>query len=313
MTLAGELAAAQLAIAVVNPRQVRDFARAAGKLARPMPWTPRCWPTPRQCARPPEPCPMPTLRNWGRWWPAAPTGGDDYRREKPDENSYPAHRPQGPRAYPLVGTELEGSGPGIGRLHPLLSYVEGQRRVAAEHPRGGAGPVDALLSELPELGALNRGEIAALVGVAPFNRDSGTLRGKRKVWGGRGQVRAGLYMAALVATRHNPVLREFYQRLCAAGKPKKVALTACMRKLLTILNVASIIAIGILLFRPLDTQDSCERSGTEQSAAKSKSKDPRANHNGQARQPPPPALSAAPHRSSLYLKHGRDRPLRPGS
>ena len=75
------------------------------------------------------------------------------------------------------------------------------------------------------------------MGVAPFNRDSGSLRGKRKVWGGRGKVRAVLYMATLVATRFNPVLRDFYQRLCAAGKPKKVALTACMRKLLTILNV----------------------------------------------------------------------------
>ena len=103
----------------------------------------------------------------------------------------------------------------------------------------GVGPVLSmtLLADLPELGALNRGEIAALVGVAPFNRDSGALRGKRTVWGGRSQVRAALYMATLVATRFNPVLRAFYQRLCAAGKPKKVALTACMRKLLTILNV----------------------------------------------------------------------------
>ncbi|MEE8442449.1 MAG: transposase, partial [Dehalococcoidia bacterium] len=88
----------------------------------------------------------------------------------------------------------------------------------------------------PELGTLNRKQIAALVGVAPLNRDSGTLRGKRTVWGGRATVRAALYMAALVASRWNPVLRTFYQRLCAAGKPKKVALTACMRKLLTILN-----------------------------------------------------------------------------
>ena len=103
----------------------------------------------------------------------------------------------------------------------------------------GVGPVLSmtLLSELPELGALNRRQIAALVGVAPFNRDSGTLRRKRKVWGGRKQVRAALYMAALVATRYNPVLQAFYQRLCAAGKPKKVSLTACMHKLLTILNV----------------------------------------------------------------------------
>ena len=90
--------------------------------------------------------------------------------------------------------------------------------------------------DLPELGALNRKQIAALVGVAPLNRDSGTLRGKRTVWGGRAPVRAALYMAALMASRCNPIIRRFYQRLCDAGKAKKVALTACMRKLLTILN-----------------------------------------------------------------------------
>lgn len=102
----------------------------------------------------------------------------------------------------------------------------------------GVGPVlsTTLLAHLPELGHLNRRQIAALVGVAPFNRDSGHLRGKRTVWGGRSAVRAALYMATLVAAHHNPVIRAFYHRLCAAGKPKKVALTACMRKLLTILN-----------------------------------------------------------------------------
>ena len=93
-----------------------------------------------------------------------------------------------------------------------------------------------LLAYLPELGTLDRRQIAALVGVAPFNRDSGTLRGKRTVWGGRARVRAALYMGALVASRHNPTIRDFYQRLLAAGKPKKLALTACMRKLLVILN-----------------------------------------------------------------------------
>ena len=93
-----------------------------------------------------------------------------------------------------------------------------------------------LLAHLPELGCLNRGQIAALVGVAPFNRDSGTMRGKRMIWGGRATVRTVLYMSTLVATRFNPVIREFYKRLCAAGKAKKVAITACMRKLLTILN-----------------------------------------------------------------------------
>jgi transposase len=102
----------------------------------------------------------------------------------------------------------------------------------------GVGPVTALtlLAALPELGHLSRHQIAALVGVAPMNRDSSTLRGKRMVWGGRAPVRAVLYMAALVGLKHNPVLRGFYDRLRGAGKPFKVAATACMRKLLTILN-----------------------------------------------------------------------------
>jgi transposase len=102
----------------------------------------------------------------------------------------------------------------------------------------GVGPVLArtLMAELPELGALTHKRLAALVGVAPLNRDSGTLRGRRAVWGGRSEVRAALYMGAMVAARRNPVVREFYERLLAAGKPKKVALVACMHKLLLILN-----------------------------------------------------------------------------
>lgn len=103
----------------------------------------------------------------------------------------------------------------------------------------GIGPIVArtLLAELPELGQLDRRAIAALVGVAPFNRDSGRWQGKRSIYGGRATTRSALYMAALVGARHNPVLKVFYQRLRAAGKPGKVALVACMRKLLTILNV----------------------------------------------------------------------------
>jgi transposase len=102
----------------------------------------------------------------------------------------------------------------------------------------GIGPVTSLtfLAGLPELGTLNSKQIANLVGVAPINRDSGTMRGKRRISGGRAQVRAVLYMATLVAVRHNPVLITFYERLLAAGKTSKVALTACMRKLLVILN-----------------------------------------------------------------------------
>jgi transposase len=102
----------------------------------------------------------------------------------------------------------------------------------------GVGPRTAalLLAQMPELGELNRREAAALAGLAPFNRDSGTARGKRAIFGGRRAVRSGLYMAALVATRHNPILADFYQRLRSAGKPPKLALTATMRKLLIVLN-----------------------------------------------------------------------------
>jgi transposase len=102
----------------------------------------------------------------------------------------------------------------------------------------GSGPVMSrtVLAELPEVGLLNRQQIAALVGVAPFNRDRGRLRGQRTIWGGRASVRRALYMAALVATRWNPVIRAFYQRWRTAGTAPKVALVAAMRKLLTMLN-----------------------------------------------------------------------------
>jgi transposase len=108
----------------------------------------------------------------------------------------------------------------------LLESVPGIARVTSVN----------LLATLPELGELNRHEIAALAGVAPFNRDSGRWSGQRSIYGGRAAARSALYMAALVGSRHNPVLRVFYQRLRQAGKPAKVALTACMRKLLVILN-----------------------------------------------------------------------------
>lgn len=103
-------------------------------------------------------------------------------------------------------------------------------------PGVGSVTANTLLAELPELGLLNRREIAALVGICPFNRDSGGQRGKRRIWGGRATVRAALYMAALVATRFNPVIKAFYKKLLDAGKLKKVALVACMRKLLTTMN-----------------------------------------------------------------------------
>ncbi len=125
----------------------------------------------------------------------------------------------------------------------------------------GAGTVLSinLLSNLPELGTLNRREIATLVGIAPLNRDSGNVRGKRRIWGGRAQVRAALYMAALSASRHNPVIKAFYQRLIGKGKAPKVALTACMRKLLVILNtmVKNQTVWNPSQFAPLDFDHGC--------------------------------------------------------
>src|SRR5437868_11735295 len=126
----------------------------------------------------------------------------------------------------------------------IKEHIEGSRELSAKAQKltaisgVGARTAALLLAQMPELGQLNRREVAALVGVAPFNRDSGNLRGKRAIYGGRRSVRHGLYMAALVAARHNPILRGFYLRLRAAGKPAKVALTATMRKLLIVLNSA---------------------------------------------------------------------------
>jgi transposase len=108
--------------------------------------------------------------------------------------------------------------------------------VLKDIPGLGSVTISTLIAELPELGRLNRKKMAALVGIAPFNRDSGAYKGKRKVWGGRAEVRMVLYMATVTATRCHPKIRTFYKRLREAGKPGKVALTACMRKFLTILN-----------------------------------------------------------------------------
>jgi transposase len=131
----------------------------------------------------------------------------------------------------------------IDRLDLLIkNHIEQSKELSAKAAKltsisgVGARTAALLLAQLPELGELNRRQVAALVGVAPFNRDSGKMHGKRAIYGGRRRVRHGLYMAALVAARHNPILRNFYLRLRAAGKPAKLALTATMRKLLIVLN-----------------------------------------------------------------------------
>ena len=239
LALAGELAAAQLSVAVVNPRHVRDFARAAGKLAKTDTLDAQVLAHFAEAMHPePRPLPDASTQELGALVARRRQLVEMITAEKNRVRTATQRiRPKVQEHIRWLQENLEDLDQDLGDSMRSSPMWKDKDELLQSTP--GVGPVLSmtLLSGLPELGALNRGEIVALVGVAPFNRDSSTLRGKRKVWGGRGQVRAALYMAALVATRYNPVLRDFYQRLCAAGKPKKVALTACMRKLLTILNV----------------------------------------------------------------------------
>jgi transposase len=238
LPMVASLATASLPVVVVNPRQVRDFARATGKLAKTDSLDAMVLAHFAEVIRPlPRSLPdeetqsltaLVTRRNQVIGMLVA------------EKNRLHTSRPQVRQRIQLhidwLEKELEEVDQGLKEtLHnsPVWREKENLLRTVP-----GVGPQLAvsILAYLPELGTLDRKRIAALVGVAPFNRDSGTLRGKRTVWGGRSHIRAALYMGALVASRHNPVISTFYQRLLASGKAKKVALTACMRKLLVILN-----------------------------------------------------------------------------
>ena len=238
LPLVAALAAAALPVVVVNPRQVRDFARATGTLAKTDALDAAVLAHFADVIRPS----VRPLRD----------------AEAQVLNSLTARRHQ---VMTMLVSEKNRLGTATIAVRPRIEahiawleqelddLDEGLRQTLRQSPvwrekddllRTVPGVGEqlslTLLAHLPELGTLDRREIAALVGVAPFNRDSGTLRGKRTVWGGRARVRAALYMGALVASRFNPFIRDFYQRLLAHGKPKKVALVACMRKLLVILN-----------------------------------------------------------------------------
>lgn len=237
--LAAALHAAGIAVAVVNPRQVRDFARALGILAK----------TDRSDASvlaefaqriQPAPRPLPDAR-------ARELAARVARRRQLVEmitmETNRLHAARMPLVRESLGRQLAQL---KSELHPLNGLIETAiqrsevKRFHAELMRSvpGVGTVlsTTLIADLPELGHLSRTAIAALVGVAPLARDSGTTRGPRRIWGGRANVRSALYMGALAATRHNPLIRALYTRLLARGKAKKVALVACMRKLLVILN-----------------------------------------------------------------------------
>jgi transposase len=236
--LTGALAAAGLPVVVVNPRQVRDFAKATGKLAKTDALDAAVLAQFAEAVRPPR-RPLPDAAT------QALQALLSRRRQLLEMRTAEQNRLGS--APPPVRTRIRAH---LTWLTRELAHVdEDLTRAIRESPvwrerddllqsAPGVGPglARTLLAGLPELGTLTRKQLAALVGVAPLNRDSGTLRGRRTVWGGRAHVRAALYMSALVATRRNPVIKAFYQHLCGAGKAKKVALTACMHKLLTILN-----------------------------------------------------------------------------
>ena len=232
------LAAADLPVAVVNPRQVRDFAKATGRLAKTDRLDAQVLAHFAEALRPPA-RPLPDEQTQAL--------AELLARRGQLLEMHTAERHRLATVSRVVREQI--------RRH--LSWLEAElasldddldRRLRVDDERAaqatrlqsvpGVGRVLTLtlLADLPELGTLDRHQIAGLVGVAPLNRDSGKRRGPRVIWGGRARVRAVLYMATLVATRFNPVIRAFYQRLSQAGKPKKVALVACMRKLLTILN-----------------------------------------------------------------------------
>ena len=236
------LQAAGLLVAVVNPRAARDFARSMGALAK----------TDALDARMLAAFARVLHQHPQRERFVKPLASQELQRlqalvlrrrqivqmlaseRQRLRISHVAARPSIERVIAFLKAELDDSDGEVAR-HVQQHHGE---LAAALSSVPGVGPasVAVLVAELPELGQLDRRRISALVGVAPMNRDSGQMRGQRTIWGGRADVRRTLYMAALVATRHNPVLRLFYERLLAAGKPKKVALVAAMRKLLGMLN-----------------------------------------------------------------------------
>jgi transposase len=237
--VASAVAGAQLPLAVVNPRQIRDFARATGKLAKTDRIDAAAIAHFAEAVRPPA---RPIAD------PEAQALGELVARRRQVIEMIVAERNRRrmatqPRVIGAIErhlavlqaelSELEGDVDGAIRKSPAW---QADADLLVSVPGVGPATLRTLIAELPELGRLTRRKIAALVGVAPINRDSGTLRGRRTIAGGRPAVRAGLFMAALVASQKNPIIAPYYAKLRNAGKTGKQALVACMRKLLVILN-----------------------------------------------------------------------------
>ncbi len=238
--LAHHLMGAGLPVAIVNPAQIRNFARAAGQTAKTDAIDARLIARfgqllqPRPGALPDEHEMKLTALVTRRRQVVRVRTAEKNRLSRTGD---PAMRRLIRQAIALYSTQLERINGEIIALLETNQIMQQRAAILQSVPGVGTTTAGALIAELPELGRVNRQEIARIVGVAPINRDSGTLRGKRITGGGRVHVRKTLYMATLVATRHNPTIRAFYQHLLAQGKSKMTALVAAMRKLLTILNL----------------------------------------------------------------------------
>ncbi len=237
--MVAELITAGHQVAVVNPRQVRDFARGLGILAKTDRLDAEVIARFGQQANPRPTEKMPEKQDELQQLVVRRRQLNDLRTA--ENNRLPLARSRS--VINSIRSMVEQLQKKIRQIEKEITdlvksddQLQCQATLMKSVP--GVGPVTAasLLAELPELGRLNRQEIAALAGLAPFNRDSGKFHGRRSIWGGRANVRKSLYMAALTARRCNPVIQAFAQRLEATGKPFKVVITACMRKLLVILN-----------------------------------------------------------------------------
>ena len=240
MPIAGELSVVGVPVAIVNPRQVRDFAKAIGKLAKTDAIDAAVLARFAQAIRP-QARPIPDAKTQELKAVLA-------RRRQiivmitAEKNRLHAARVAKvtlsiQRTIAWLQKQLKAIDADLDRMIRSSASWRAKEDILRSVPGVGKILALTLITELPELGRLNRKQIAALVGVAPLNRDSGTFRGARRIWGGRAAVRTALYMAALSAAHHNPPILACYRRLVSRGKPKKVALTACMRKLLVTLNV----------------------------------------------------------------------------
>jgi transposase len=238
MPFAAELGTNGIPTVIVNPRQIRDFARSVGILAKTDVLDARVI---ARFAATVQPAPKPIADDESQ-----ELGAIVARRRQivemitVEKNRFTSAkkvvRPRIQAHIDWLSHELADTNDDLQKKVKDSPIWRDKEDLLKSVPGIGNAVAVTLLAELPELGTTNSKRIASLVGIAPHNRDSGTMRGKRTVWGGRATVRSALYMATLVATKYNPVIRQFYMRLLAVGKAKKVALTACMRKLITILN-----------------------------------------------------------------------------